>query len=141
MYFLSINGDRQNASDPFYPDFLDYQSRGREVADFTASVGQAVTVSVNGTNELVSMEMVSENYFRVLGVRAAVGRTLAESDARFQGAPPVMLSYSLWQRKFGGATDVVGKTIMLWSRPAYVVGVAPRGFREPRLLPNDVWAR
>jgi putative ABC transport system permease protein len=139
MYFLSINGDRQNASDPFYPDFLDYQSRGREVADFTASVGQAVTVSVNGTNELVSMEMVSENYFRVLGVRAAVGRTLAESDARFQGAPPVMLSYSLWQRKFGGATDVVGKTIMLWSRPAYVVGVAPRGFREPRLLPNDVW--
>jgi predicted permease len=142
MFFLSTKGDRQNVWEyPSYPDFLDYQAGGRAVADFTASVGQAVTVSVNGANELVPMEMVSENYFRVLGVRAAVGRTIEESDARFEGAPPVMLSYSLWQRKFGGAADIVGKTIMLWSQPAYVVGVAPRRFREPmqHMLPNDVW--
>jgi predicted permease len=142
MFFLATKSDRQNVWEfPSYPDFLDYQTRGRALADFAASVGQAVTVSVNGANELVPMEMVSENYFRVLGVRAAVGRTLVESDARFEGPPPVMLSYSLWQRKFGGAADIVGKTIVLWSEPAYVVGVLPRGFREPmqHMLPNDVW--
>ena len=55
MYFLSTKGDRQNVLEfPSYPDFLDYQARGRGVADFTASVGQAVTVNVSGANELVS---------------------------------------------------------------------------------------
>lgn len=142
MFFLSTKGDRQNVREyPCYLDFLDYQSGGRDMADFIAAVGHGVTLNVNGANEVVSMEMVSENYFRVLGVRAAVGRTLVESDTRFEGAPPVMLSYSLWQRKFGGAADIVGKTIMLWFQPAYVVGVAPRHFREPmqHLLPTDVW--
>ena len=97
---------------------------------------------MNGANQLVFVELVSDNYFRVLGVRAAVGRMLVESDARFEGAPPVMLSYSLWQRKFGGAADILGKTIMLQFQPFYVVGVAPRDFLQPsqHLTPNDAWA-
>ena len=140
MFFLNVKSDRQNVwQDTSYPDFLDYQARGRGVADFMASVRQAVTLNEHGANEFLLMERVSGNYFQVLGVRAAVGRTLVESDARFQGAPPVMLSYSLWQRKFGGAPDIVGKTVMLWFQPVYVAGVAPRDFRGPgqNLLPNS----
>jgi predicted permease len=143
MFYLSVKGDRQGVWDnPSYPDYLDYQAGGRGVADITASTGGGgVPLRMNGATELVGMEMVAENYFRVLGAHAAMGRTLLENDARVQGALPVMLSYSLWQRKFGGAADIVGKTIMLWSQPALVVGVAARDFREPaqHLTPNDVW--
>jgi predicted permease len=142
VFFLFAKTDRQNVWEyPSYPDFLDYQAGGRGVADFVAAMGHGVLLNVNGASELVSMELVSENYFPVLGVRAVAGRTLVEGDARFEGAPPVMLSYSLWQRKFGGAADIAGKTIMLQFQPFYVVGVAPRDFREPiqHLTPNDVW--
>jgi predicted permease len=142
LFFLGVKTDRQGVWEyPSYPDFLDYQARSRGVADFIAGIGHGVLLNVNGVNEPVSMEMVSENCFPVLGVRAAVGRTLVEGDAHFEGAPPVMLSYSLWQRKFGGAADLIGKTIMLDFHPFFVAGVAPRDFREPsqRLTPTDVW--
>ncbi len=97
---------------------------------------------MNGANQLVFVDLVSDNYFRVLGVRAAVGRMLVESDARFEGTPPVVLTYSLWQRKFGGAADIVGKTIMLQFQPCHVVGVAPRDLLAPsqHLISNDAWA-
>ncbi len=142
FFFLSAKADRQDAWEyPSYPDFLDYQSRASGVADFTAARGRPVTLDVNGANELVSLEMVAENYFEVLGVRAALGRTLTGSDARFEHTPPAMMSYGLWQRKFGAARDIVGRTILLRFRPYRVVGVAPRDFREPmqHLVPIDVW--
>jgi predicted permease len=142
MFYLWIKGERQGVWDnQSYPDYLDYRAGGRGVADIIASAGGGAPLSVNGATELVSVEMVSENYFPVLGVHAAMGRALLENDARFQGAPPVMLTYSLWQRKFGGAADIVGKTIMLDFQPALVVGVASRDLREPgqHLAPNDVW--
>ena len=143
IFFLYPKADRANkAESPSYPDFLDYQTRGRGVAEFIAGTGRGVTVNVNGANQLVFVDLVSDNYFQVLGVRAAVGRMLVESDARFEGAPPVMLSYSLWQRRFGGAADIVGKTIMLQFQPCHVVGVAPRDFLAPsqHLTSNDAWA-
>ncbi len=79
IFPLPPKADRaeQCRNSPSYPDFLDYQARGRAVADFIADgAATGVTLNVNGANELVPMEMVSENYFPVLGVRAAVGRML-----------------------------------------------------------------
>jgi len=142
IYFLYPKADLAGKSEiPSYPDFLDYQARGRGVAEFIADSGRGVTVNVNGANQLVFVDLVSDNYFQVLGVRAAVGRMLVESDAHFEGSPPLVLTYSLWQRKFGGASDIVGKTIMLQFQPFHVVGVAPRDFLAPsqHLVGNDAW--
>jgi len=142
FFFVTSKTDRQDVWEtPSYPDFLDYQTQGRGVADFIASEWHAGILNVNGVNELVPMQLVSENYFAVVGVRAAVGRTLVESDARFDGPPPVLLSHSLWQRKFGGAPDIVGKTIMLNFHAFHVLGIAPRGFHAPddKLFPSDLW--
>ena len=73
VFFLNARSDRQKTlENPSYPDFLDYQARGRGVGDFIASSGHGAMLSVNGVNELVSLETVSENYFPVLGVRAVV---------------------------------------------------------------------
>ena len=90
---------------------------------------------------IVPMEIVSENYFSVLGARAMAGRPLQESDEHFEGQPPAVISYSLWQRQFGGANDAVGKTLFLSGRAFSLVGILPRGFRGPGfdLLPIDVW--
>ena len=142
LYFLSAKTARQGVWEyPSYPDFLDYRARGGNVADFMASFGRGGLLDVNGIREPVSVEIVSENWFRVLGVRAALGRTLVENDAHSGGVAPVVISDSLWKRKFGQDAAIAGKTIMLDFRPYYVVGVAPRDFREPsqHLVPNDVW--
>jgi predicted permease len=91
--------------------------------------------------QLVLMEIVSENYFSVLGARAATGRTLQESDAHFEGQPPAVISYSMWQRYLGGASDAVGKTLFLSGQTYLLVGIMPRGFHGPGLdlLPIDIW--
>jgi hypothetical protein len=89
IFFLYPKADRAGRSEsPSYPDFLDYQARGRGVADFIASAGRGLTVNDNGANQLMFVDLVSDNYFQVLGVRTAVGRMLVESDAHFEGAPP-----------------------------------------------------
>ena len=78
--------------------------------------------------------------FETLGVRAALGRTLQPEDDK-PGAPAVaVLDYGYWQRAFGGATNVLGRTIRLNNAVFTIVGVADRGFT--RLTPGtsvDLW--
>ena len=72
---------------------------------------------------------VSGQFFEVLQVRALIGRTLtAQDDQRGCGSPPAVLSYSFWQREYGGKAEVVGQTIHLEGHPFEIVGVTPAGF-------------
>jgi putative ABC transport system permease protein len=143
IFFPIARTDRQGEWESFsYPDVLDYQAQAGELGSFAASDRRG-TILTNpaGQREIVRMDPVSENYFSVLGARAAAGRILRESDAHFEGQPPAVISYSLWQRQFDGATDAVGKTLFLTGRPFSLVGIMPRGFRGPEreILPPDVW--
>ena len=103
-------GEWQSTS---YPDLLDYQAQAGDVGPFAALYQDATVLNSAGQREMVLMRLVSENYFSVLGARAMAGRTLQESDAHFEGQPPTVISYSLWQRQFGGANDAVGKSLFL----------------------------
>ena len=132
-------GEWQSTS---YPDFQDYQAQAGDVASFAATFDRHGAMLNSASQRLiVPMEVVSENYFSVLGARAMAGRTLLESDAHYEGQPLAVISYSLWQRQFGGAADAVGKTLFLTGRAFSVVGIMPRGFRGPGfdLLPVDIW--
>jgi predicted permease len=125
-----------------FPEFLDYQAQAAEIGSFVAyERGGAVLTNPSGQRELVPRRSVTGNYFSVLGARAVVGRTLGENDAHFEGPPPALISYSLWQRQFGGAGDAVGKTLFVPRGAFIIVGILPRGFREPGLeiMPPDVW--
>jgi hypothetical protein len=124
-----------------YPDLLDYQAQAGDVASFAACTNKGAMLDTAGQRQIVPMQLVSENFFSVLGARAMAGRTLQESDARFAGQPPVVISYSLWQRYLGGARDAIGKTLFVTGQYYSLVGIMPRGFREPGLglLPMDVW--
>jgi predicted permease len=75
-------------------------------------------------------QLVSANYFDVLGLRPAIGRFfLPDEDTRLSGNNVAVISYSLWANKLGADKDAVGKTLTLNAMPYTVIGVAPKGFK------------
>ncbi len=91
-----------------------------------------------GRAERVEGCQVLGSFLAVLGVAPQLGRDLRDEDNWKGDEPAALISYELWQRRFGGAPDIVGRRIELDGRPRTVVGVAPRGFAFPR--PGlDVW--
>jgi predicted permease len=88
-----------------------------------------VNVLVDGAPEAAALaQFVSGNYYRGLGVNAAIGRTLTDADDRASAPPVAMISYRYWQRRFGGRTDVLGRTVTINRVPAEIVGVTAEGF-------------
>ncbi len=86
-------------------------------------------------------EIVSGNYFDVLGVKAMIGRTFAPEEDQTPGAHPVaVLNHALWQTRFGGDRALVGKTVRLNNLNYTVIGIAPPGFKGTDLITNsDLW--
>jgi putative ABC transport system permease protein len=120
------------ASNPFF----------RNAIASSTAVSSGVNLTDGGVTERVRGELVSGNYFDVLGVGPAAGRVLATQDDQTPGAHPVLvLSYAFWQRRFSGSQDVVGLTLSVNGTPFTVVGVARRGFfgTRPGFGP-DIWA-
>jgi predicted permease len=87
-------------------------------------------------------QLVSGNYFRMLGVDAAIGRVLEPADASAPGRAPVaVISHAFWQRAFGGDPAVIGRIIFVQGHPCEVIGVAREGFGGLDFaLSRDVWA-
>lgn len=113
-----------------YPDYVDYRDRSTAFADMAAYSWVPLSVGTAPGARPVVGQVVTGNYFSVLGVpRPAAGRFLQPADDA-RGAPPVMvISYETWQSDFGGMEDVVGRTVRVNDVPFTLVGVAPRGFR------------
>ena len=140
--YLWVRTDQGNWEALSYPDILDYQAQAADIGSFVAyDRTGAILTNSPGQREAVRMFSVSENYFSVLGARPAAGRVLRESDVHFEGQPPAVISYSLWQRQFDGVTGAVGRTLLLNGRAFSVVGIMPRGFRGPGTepVPVEVW--
>jgi len=122
-------------------DAAELAERGRDWVRLAAFNGRGASLGTDGAPELVGTQLVSGSYFAVLDVRPALGRLLTEADDRAAGASPVMvLSHSLWQRRFGSDPAVLGRTVRLNGSPFTVVGVAPRGFQGHFVgFPFEVW--
>lgn len=112
------------------PEFRDWRERSRTVSPM-AAVGQpTLTLTGDGEAERVNGEVVSADYFRILGVDAAVGRTFtAEEQATPDAHAVAVLSWDLWKRRYAGDRSIVGRTIQIDERPFTVVGVLPEGFQ------------
>jgi predicted permease len=95
-----------------------------------------------GRTEQAEVQLVSGEYFEVLGVNAVIGRTLTAADNQTPGAHPVaMLSYDFWQRRFAGDVSVIGKGVTLKSHPFTIIGVTPPAFfGEAVGRAPDIWA-
>ncbi len=96
---------------------------------FAAATGASTALSDGGSAEYVTGELVSGNFFETLGVSAIVGRVLIPEDDRIPDSLPVcVLSYGLWQQRFGADRDVIGRKVQINGRPFTVLGVTPKGF-------------
>src|SRR5262245_52389463 len=111
------------------PNYEDYRDRNQVFTGMGFSMGTPVSISGQGKPEQIFGEIVSGNFFDVLGVKPALGRTfLKEEDAGDGSGPVVVLSDAAFQRRFGGDKGVVGRTLTLNGQPFTIVGVAPPGF-------------
>lgn len=106
-----------------YPDFQDLQARGRLLSGLTASFPMESDLEVDGVSEFVAAEVVSANYGVVLGVAPALGHWFTSETE-----PVVVISHAVWQNRFGGSANVLGRRIGSEAQSYTIVGVAPRAF-------------
>ncbi|MFV2007756.1 MAG: ABC transporter permease, partial [Longimicrobiales bacterium] len=113
-----------------FPDIDDIRRESGEVfTDVVASRLAFIQTDVDGGIEMVTGELVSGNYFPLIGVNAQIGRTLLpEDDVTPDGHPVVMLGNSYWQSRYGGDPSVIGESIQLNGRAYTIVGIAPEAY-------------
>jgi predicted permease len=112
-----------------YPDFRDLREQSRAFAGLAGTSMDAYSLGLGNYSERVAGELVTGNYFSVLGVRTSVGRPLLPSDDVSPGKHPVVvITDDLWRRTFASDPAVVGRTIQVNARPFTIVGVTEPGF-------------
>ena len=131
-------------------DYRDYQDKSQLFEEFAAASGDRITgltgvLTGEGEPERIDLSPVSANFFPLFGVDPVLGRHFEPDEEVNNGPKVAMISYGVWQRRFGGDSELVGRTIQIDHVDHTVVGVLPDGFRL--LLPpeafmlkhSDVW--
>ena len=126
-----------------YPNFQDYARENRVFSGLACYVGPFPFTWSGGTEpRQVLGQMVSANYFEVLGLSPVLGRFFApDEDSKRGGNNVAVVSYSLWTSKFGSDPNLIGKVITLNATPYTVVGIGPRGFKGAFTFGNaeEIW--
>jgi len=122
------NGTGPGASIPKFHEYERQTSIFKDVAAYDFE-GPGFNIT-GGRPELVHGIHVSEGYFRVFGAPVLLGRTFTKQEDAPNGGNVVVLSYGLWERRFGGDKNVVGKTLSLGNQPYTIIGVLGRDFRS-----------
>ena len=114
-----------------YPMYRDLRDHNSVFSGLLATTWTQAGVQWHNQPELVPTELVSGNYFDVLGVQPALGRVLvASDDVVLDANPVVVLSFSYWQRRFGADPTVVNQSLLVNGRPFTILGVAAPGFHS-----------
>lgn len=112
-----------------YPDYAAFRDQNNVFDGLIAWGGITASLNSNDQTDLVNGAIVSGNFFDVLGVRASLGRVISTEDDKTPGAHPVaVISDRLWQKRFAGDQNVVGRQLLLNGNTFTVIGVLPAGF-------------
>ncbi len=151
------NGSNMGGRMHSYPIYQDFQKRGEPLAEVLCRRIVPASVSIDNQTERVQAEMVSGNYFALLGVGPAIGRVFnsQDDDQSYQGHPVVVLGYDYWVNRFARDPGVIGKKILVNNFPMTIVGVSAAGFAgidpamapqirvpiqmKPQMVPNWEW--
>jgi predicted permease len=126
VYTSDFSGPRYGASS--HPDYLDFRSRGSAFEGLAAYNLKPLLFTADGESRRVWAQLVSGNFFDVLGLGAAYGRTILREEEQPGQHPVVVLSDALWRSRFAADPAVVGCSVTLNGTPFTVVGVGPPGF-------------
>ena len=126
----SHNGSNMGSRMHSYPMYQEFQKRAEPFSEVLCRRLVPTSVAIDNQTERLDAEMVSGNYFSLLGVKAAVGRVFnsQDDDQVYQGHPSVVLGYDYWVRRFARDPSVVGKKILVNNYPMTIVGVSADGF-------------
>src|SRR5215813_2703556 len=134
---LTANNNFPNS----WPNAQDVQRRAQSFSGITIYTFSPVSMTINGQPDQYFSNLVSGNFFDVLGVHAALGRTFRPEEDRELGAGPVIvLNYGFWQRKFAGDRNVIGQNVLVNGQGYTIIGVAPNGFQGTNIIGGpDMW--
>lgn len=126
------NGGNQASVSP--PDYLDYRQQNTSFEEFAAAFGGSVPLNFTGSGEpeRLTAAGVTGNYFKALGAQPALGRTFLIENEKPGNDQVAILSYALWQKRFGGDRSILDKTIVLDGRSCAIIGVMPSTFTFPQ---------
>ncbi|MGH9764855.1 MAG: ABC transporter permease, partial [Blastocatellia bacterium] len=142
---VAIAGKSRSFEFPLQVSYGDYKDIAGQTNVFSGALAyedDPVNMSFGGSPQRIWTELVTGNYFSLLGIDATIGRTFTPEEGRFPGGAPVMvLSYNFWQKQFGGDRSAVGKTVRLDGSAFTIIGVAPESFRGTfPLISPDAYA-
>lgn len=124
------------------PNYLDLRESAGSLERFAAYTHNSLNLSADDSPERIRALSVTHDFLETLGVAPLLGRDVAEGEDRDGGPAIAVIGYGLWQERFGGSREVLGRTLLLNGEPYEVVGVLPRTFwfeNEPRLLIPFQW--
>src|SRR5262245_63503998 len=120
-----------------WPNYTDWRAQQRVFEEMAVFNRGDYNLTGAGEPERVQAGQVTASLFTTLRVRAALGRVFTADEDKPGGPPVVVLSYGLWQRRFAGDPQIVGKTLNFNDRAYTVIGVMPQGFRFPSRV--EMW--
>jgi putative ABC transport system permease protein len=120
-----------------YPDYQDYQ-KNNAFAGLAAYTGGGAVLSGHGEAEVLQAPRVNADFFSVLGVEPVIGRTFQAGEDQPNGPKFTVLTYGLWQRRFGGDPSILNKALTINGESYTVIGVLPAGFQFA-LRPADLF--
>jgi putative ABC transport system permease protein len=112
-----------------WPDFQDWRAQSKTVELLSGMTPESYTLVKDGRGERILAAHVTADFFALLGVQPALGRGFSKES--FVDGRELLLSHEVWQRSFGGAGDVLGRTVRLSDKSFVVVGVLPASYRLP----------
>ncbi|HSR52540.1 MAG TPA: ADOP family duplicated permease [Acidobacteriota bacterium] len=125
-----------------YPEYRELRRRSRSFQGMAAHSLITFSLATGQDPEVRRGEVVSGNFFEILGVRPLLGRGLSPADDQIEGGHPVVvISESLWETRFGSSPDILGRTVFINTHAFEVVGVMPSSFRGSYdIFTSDLWA-
>ncbi len=124
-----------------YANFLDWQKQNRSFEALACYSDYEATLNSPGVPEKLKAMLVTADLLPILGVRPAVGRFFTSDDDQPHSPMTALISYGLWQRRFGADSGIVGQAIVLDGQSATIVGVLPKSFSFPYWSPDqgEIW--
>jgi predicted permease len=129
-----VNGDRSLFTRP------QFEALRRETSVFTDAYAALTDIDLRVDGRMMSVTLVTGNFFQVLGVNPVMGRALAPADDESGGSSAIVLSDRGWDRRFNRDPNVLGRTVLVRGTPFEIVGVMPAGFRGLEVSAADFWA-
>jgi len=124
-----------------YPDFIDYRERADVFEGLSALTGRSLSLGSEGRGESIRVQLVTADYFDIIQVRPAAGRTFSDEESVGRGGGAVaVVSHGYLQRRAGGDQSILGTTIVLNDVPFTIIGVTPEGFEGTFIgFPMEIW--